>query len=204
MGIVTTIDDVAKWAQTSICDKVSLKVPPENGKDDAGYGVSYTLATPTAYPVYMPGKERTQPPFPGPVPGLCVQLVEGKDFRQASHIKFGFLFAAWNPGTHGMDIFRPNGEGGYSQWNVEEALAYYQRRGEGWRDVWNFVDIALRELESTEIIGRGRVDREAGIEYGPITIEDSVPVLYPYWYAWLTFTLATNPIGINDDIESLL
>jgi hypothetical protein len=203
MSVVNTIDEITAWAQKEICDSVLLKLPKE-GTDDHRYNEQYELVHPIAYPFYLPSKEGTAPQFEGPVPGLCVQLVNGKDMRLTGTLKVGFLFATWNPGVHGKDIFRPEGGGLFTQWSDSEAMAYYKRAQEGWRDAYNFVDTALHALGSTERIGDVRIDHEAGTEYGPLTIEDSVPILYPYWYAWLTFTAERRSSGINPDIEKFL
>ena len=56
MDIVQIIDDVTEWAQANICDKVQLKVPPENDADAVDENYEYELVTPQGqvpYPVAL-------------------------------------------------------------------------------------------------------------------------------------------------------
>ena len=86
--------------------------------------------------------------MPAPIPSVCVQIVEGTDSLTMSSrsIKIRLCFSAWDPGYHGRDIFKPknDGSGAYVQWQNEEAAAFFEKNGEGWRDAWNFVYTALR------------------------------------------------------------
>ena len=91
-------------------------------------------------------------------------------------------FGAWNPGLHARDIYVPKGQG-YDQ----ETAAEYQRTADGWQDVLSFVDTALREIESEANIAGYRVVEEEGVKYG--LLDESLEGNYPYWFAWVSFTL---------------
>lgn len=49
MTVVEIVDQVTAWAQKEICDKVRLKMPPENDKDSDSTGYEYTMVTPIAF-----------------------------------------------------------------------------------------------------------------------------------------------------------
>lgn len=188
MAIVDMMEKVTAWAQEAICAKVKLKLPNDKAVD-ASYNEGYTLVHPAAFPLYVPTKDRIAPRVAAPIPSLCVQLLSGQDKADKGTMRLRFMLNAWDPGLHGPDVFHPAGDGQYTQWNGEEAMAYYERRSEGWHDVWHFVDTALRELESTAIVGGFRLVREAGIEYGPLQEDGAIPDYYPYWFAWISFTI---------------
>ena len=158
MSIVNSIETVREWLGSTVCPMVQLKLPP-------------TTARPTPPPLqagqpdrvlaFVPSKDRLPPKVPAPIPSVCVQIVEGTDSLTMSSrsIKIRLCFSAWDPGYHGRDIFKPknDGSGAYVQWQNEEAAAFFEKNGEGWRDAWNFVDTALRMIENAEYIGPLRV-----------------------------------------------
>ncbi len=131
--------------------------------------------------------------LPAPIPSVCVQLVEGDDnlIESARKIRIRLYFSAWDPGTHGPDLFhkKNDGSGGYIQWYNDEAMAYFRKSGDGWMDAWNFVDTAIRKIENSEYLSSLRVTKENGIKFGPLSEQDSVPDFYPYWFAWVEFSV---------------
>ena len=150
MSVVHVIDTLTEWARQNICEQINLKVPPENtAPDDSGY--SYNLATPAAFAMYVPTSDKLPPGSHPPFPSLCVRFVTGQDVPAdgGGSVEVQFCFSAWDPGTHGEDEFLPNGDGTYRR---GKGGAFW-RNGDGWRDAWNFVDIALREVESVTNIG---------------------------------------------------
>lgn len=191
MSIVNSIEIVREWLAANVCPLVQLKLPDDNATD-ASY--PYKLVNPAAFSLFIPSKDRTPPKIAAPIPSVCVQIVQGKDDMIASTrgIKIRLCFAAWDPGYHGPDIFKPTGDGSgsYIQWNDEEAKALFLKNGEGWRDVWNFVDTALREIEDAEYINGLRLVKEDGITFGLFTEQDAVPDFYPFWYAWVELTVS--------------
>ena len=191
MSIVNSIEIVREWLAANVCPLVQLKLPDDNATD-ASY--PYKLVNPAAFSLFIPSKDRTPPKIAAPIPSVCVQIVQGKDDMIASTrgIKIRLCFAAWDPGYHGPDIFKPTGDGSgsYIQWNDEEAKALFLKNGEGWRDVWNFVDTPLREIEDAEYINGLRLVKEDGITFGLFTEQDAVPDFYPFWYAWVELTVS--------------
>jgi len=199
MTLVQSIDKVVAWLRENVCSQISLKLP-DDYRNDTGYEVEYI--TPAAFPLYVPGKDRLPPSVSAPIPSVCVQLMEGSDnlLKRKRQLQLRLCLACWNPGTHGREVLhtRPNENalGGYSYYKLDgEAAQTYTRNMEGWRDVFNFADIVLRELEGTEYIAGHRLVKESGIKYGLFTEEGNIWDYYPYWHNWITFTLEAGVVA---------
>ena len=207
MSVVYLIDTITEWAQQNICGEIRLKVPPENEDAAVDAGYEYKLANPVAFPMYVPSSEKLPPGVHSLFPSLCVRFITGEDTPSSGE---GFLdlqlcFSAWDPGLHGEDILLPNGQGGSKQWTGDEAAEYFRRTGDGWRDAWNFVDIALRALENVTHIAGYAIDRSTPIKFGPLTEQNEIADLYPTWFAWITFRV-TYPLSMRNiaDIQNFL
>ena len=207
MSVVTILDGVTGWARENICNQIKLKVPPANEKapDDAGY--EYQSVTPAAFTLFVPGKDKL-PTSISPFPSVCVRFVEGADNMAASHGSIGIelMFSTWSPGTHGKDILHPVPGDRWRavQWAGEKANAYFKRNADGWRDAWNFVDIALREIESATEIAGYEIDRSVPVKFGPLSEQEAIPDFYPFWFAWVTFAVKYPLRRNNRNIENLL
>lgn len=206
MSVVFLVDKVTKWTQENICDKIMLKSPPrdEDAPTDADY--DYQLVVPQAFPMYVPTSEKLPPKIRSPFPSVCVRFTAGEDNAAAER---GFLdmqlcFATWDTGIHGEDILLPNGDNTFRQWTGEEADAFFKRTGGGWRDAWNFVDIGLRALESVTHIDGLAIDRATPIKFGPLTEQESIPDLYPTWFAWISFRVNYPLVRNIQDFNNLL
>ena len=193
MTLVQSIDNVVDWLRENVCSQISLKLP-DDYKNGAGYDVEFV--NPAAFPLYVPGKDRLPPSVPAPIPSVCAQLMEGSDdlLKRNRQIQIRLCLACWNPGEHGGELRRAhenaNALGGYSYYAVKgEAAKTYARNMEGWRDSFNFADLALKELESAEYIAGHRLVKESGIKFGLFTEEGNIWDYYPYWHSWITFTL---------------
>ena len=194
MSVVHIIDTLTQWAKSNICSQIKLKVPPSNDAAvDAGY--DYKLVTPTAFSMYVPTSDKLPPSILSPFPSLCVSFVNGEDetANGKGFLNVQFLFSAWDPGLHSKDWLIPTQNNTWKCWECEEAENYFQRTADGWRDAWNFVDIALRKLESTTNIEGFVIDRTTPIKFGPLNEQEAVPELYAAWFAWLTFRV-TYPL----------
>lgn len=187
MSVVHVIDTLAEWAKQNICDKVLLKMPPAN-TDPVDGEYDYELVKPSVFPMYVPTSEKLPPNIHSPFPSLCVRFMKGADEinKNSGYVDVQFCFSAWDPGTHGKDVVHPNGDGTYSR---KLDSSEYERNGNGWRDVWNFVDTALRAVESVTSIGGYTIDRETLVEYGPLTEQEAIPDFYPFWFAWISFRI---------------
>jgi len=203
MSIVDNLERIRQWAESAICEQVNLKRPDDDSVDSS---YQHTLVHPSAFVLYVPSKDRMPTDMVAPIPSLCIQLIEGEEQISAKKgtLRVRFCFATWNPGNHGKDIFLPRGDGTFKLWDTEEAKRYYLRHSEGWKDAWNFVDTALREIESADNISGLRVIKEEGIKYGPVTEQDSVPDFYPYWFAWVSFALEYGVIRCSNEFQQFL
>jgi hypothetical protein len=206
MSVVHVIDTLTEWAQRNICDHVQLKKPPMNLEaNDEGY--SYETVKPAVFPMYVPTSEKLPPSIHSPFPSLCVRFLKGSDDLKGSkgYLDVQFCFSAWDPGTHGQDIVHAYGATPYSEQGKQEAT--FERNGNGWRDVWNFVDTALRAVESVTKIGGYTIDRETPVEFGPLTEQEAIADYYPFWFAWMSFRV-NYPLQRNvkdlKDVEKYL
>lgn len=203
MSVAHLIDTVTEWARLNICDHIKLKMPPANTEaNDADY--DYKEVNPAAFPMYVPTSEKLPPNVHSPFPSLCVRFFAGEDTMATNKgaVDLQLCFSAWNPGTHGEEIFLPKGDGTFTKGG---AVPYdFSRDANGWRDVWNFVDIALRAVESTTRIGDYAVDHSTPIKFGPLTEQEAIPDFYPFWFAWVTFRVTYPLRRNNEDLQNFL
>lgn len=197
MSVVHVLDTLAEWARNNICNHVLLKLPPENTEaNDEGY--NYSLVNPAVFTMYVPTSEKLPPNIHSPFPSLCVRFIKGSDELSGNtgHLDVQFCFSAWDPGLHGPDIFQPNGDQTFQRQQVENSK--FVRNGDGWRDAWNFVDTALRAVESVASIGGYTIDRETPVEFGPLMEQEAIPDLYPFWFTWMSFRV-NYPLRRNNE-----
>lgn len=206
MSVVQILDDVTTWARENICSKVALKMPPADDSAAVDADYTYKLVTPAAFTLYVPTKDKLPPKVPSPIPSLCVRFIEGREglAAEGGDITIQFAFSTWDVGLHGEDIYKAQADGSFARWSGEEAAAYFSRASDGWRDAWNFVDTALRAIESTTGIAGCYLDRQSPIEYGPLSDQEGIPDYYPYWFCWVNFTLRYPITRNTDDINTYL
>lgn len=124
--------------------------------------------------------------------------------KNESSLTFELSFCAWNPGVHGKDILLSGKDCmTFKEWSGKEADRYFDIDGQGWRDVWNWIDTGMYALRNTEEIDGIVIDRSTPITFGPYTDQESVIDLYPYWIGWISFK-TKMPIIKNSRIEELL
>ena len=206
MTNVSIIDGVVAWAQENICDQILLKLPDDDANDSNSVG---ERIAPTAFPMFVPAKDRLAPKVAAPIPSLCVQIKEGKDTLNDGKrtLKMRFSLAAWNPGEHGAEVVVPHETEGavggkiYKKQSDPQEAAKYSRNMDGWRDLWNFADKALHALEGAEFIAGLRLVKETdGITYGPFTEEGAIWDYYPYWFLWIDFVLECGVVHAEPEI----
>lgn len=204
--VVTALDSVTAWVQGNICEKIRLKKPPidENAATDAGY--EYELITPHAFPFFVPTQDKIRLPAVAPIPSVCVRVADGSfDLTKSrQNISFDLCFSTWSTGTHGKDIFKPIDRMTYARWTGKDADAFFEKNGDGWRDAWNMVDIALREIRSTTNIGGLAVDRSVPVTFSPLKEQEAIPDYYPFWFAVLTFSTVDDMRVNIDDVQNFL
>ena len=197
MSIVKILDEVTAWAEQNICSKILLKVPPKNTEpNDDGYPCN--MANPVAFTMYVPTEDKLPKGIPSAFPSLCVRFIEGVDdiANMTGTIGIQLLLSAWNPGTHTTDFLSVQ-EGDPLHWQTApDAGTKFERNGEGWRDIWNFTDLAVHAVESVTNIAGYQIDRSIPVKFGPLTEQEAVPDFYPFWFTWVTFQL-TYPLMRN-------
>ena len=207
MSVVTTIDDVTEWVRNNICPKVRLKVPPEENEPmDEEAAEAYKLVHPAAFAMYVPTSEKLPPGVVSRIPSICVRVLEGEDDVKAREgtIRLQLAFSTYDHGIHGKDVFKPVLPNVMEQWTGPESDAYFLRNGGGWRDAWNLVDIALAEIESAATIGGLRLDLTQPIAFGPLKDQEGIPDFYPFWFAWVEFSLTRKLIRHTGEYDNFL
>lgn len=180
MAVVKQLDKIKNWLETEICPQFKFKQADDENVDVT---YPYELVNPNVFIMYVPpieliGTHR--------VPCICIQFEEGNEsMAEASGVlNLRLQFAIFNPGEHTEDNFKINTE--------------------GWRDVWNFVDYITRKLRDTELIEDLRIVKENGIKYGPFSASGQIPDTYPYYYAWMTFSVEYGIQSSKAQIRELL
>lgn len=215
MAVVDALDKVGKWLGERVCPRVKLKIPPEdrNARQDEGY--DYKLGLPQVHVLYLPTAKTKPPGVHYTAPGIVVQPVEGNDdlTTQSRDMRVRLSFLTWDPGRHGPDTFYPR-PGEPLPRGVDPTRAYgmfaqpnepaFQATHEGWRDAWNLMDVAIREVENAEAIEGMAVSRNAKVSYGPYLFDEAPVDFYPYWMLWAEFTIS-EPLRRNrQDIDTLI
>ena len=182
MTVIKILEEVRNWLDSEICGNFTFKKDPGKDKSiDAGY--NHELVKPKAFILY--------PPFDEKFPSITVQFGNGiqSKFEENGELKLRFLFATWNPGLHYKDGETPA----------------FELNTEGWRDVWNFVDYTLIKLTNTNSISsKIRIKHEDKISFGPMAENETIPNYYPYWCAWIEFTIQYGINSTNEDITNLI
>ena len=190
MTIVAILDAVTAWAQQNICSKIQLKVPPKlTEPNDDDY--QYKLANPVAFTMYVPAEDKLPENIPSAFPSLCVRFIQGEDNLSTMKGTIGIqlLLSAWSPGTHTQDALLVNPNDPF-QWHAQpEEKVKFTRNGDGWRDIWNFTDVAVQAIESVTNISGYVIDRSSPVKFGPLTEQEAVSDFYPFWFTWVSFQL---------------
>ena len=148
--------------------------------------------------MYVPAEDKLPKNIPSAFPSLCVRFIEGTDdlATMKGTIGIQFLLSAWSPGTHGAEQYISK-QGDFYSWTPDPATEkQFQRNGEGWRDIWNFTDIAVQAVESVTEIAGYEIDRSVPVKFGPLTEQEAISDYYPFWFTWVTFQL-TYPLRRN-------
>lgn len=179
MSVVNTLDKVTEWVKENICSEIKLKMPPADDRAPTDAGYDYVLVTPSAFPLFVPTSDKLPPGALSPFPSVCVRFLEGEESltEHSGTIGLQLCFSTWSTGLHSEDIVdgAPNGK--------------FTRNYDGWRDAWNFVDIALRKLGNSTTVGGFELDRSVPIKFGPLTEQGAIVEAYPLWFAWISFSI---------------
>lgn len=180
MTVVKQLENIKDWLQTEICPNFKFKRPNDDNVD-ATY--QYEKVNPNVFILYVPPEEICKTHR---VPSICIQFddVEEKMTDAGGKLSIKLQFTTFNPGQHSEDG--------------------YTRNTEGWRDVWNFVDFIIEKIRNTEQINDLRIVKEDGIKCGPASDNGQIPSYYPYYLAWMTFSVEYGIPSSKKDIKHLL
>ena len=195
MSIAHMLDGITAWVQENICNGVDMKVPPEDDLAPVDEGYKYQRTTPTAFPLFVPARDKRPPAVLSPFPSVCVRFLDGEeriDVRKGS-AEIQLCFSTWSPGTHKADVI-----------GAKKNEKAFSRNMDGWRDAWNMVDIALREIGSSLNVGGYELDRSVPVKYGPMTEQGDIVEAYPLWFAWVSFSIHYHLLRNVEEIENEL
>ena len=185
MAVVRQLDKLKTWLETEICPQFKFKQADDKNVDVT---YPYELVNPNVFIMYVPPKELIGEA--NRVPSICIQLEDGSEsMAEASGVlNLRLQFATFNPGNH-------------YDYGIDRV---FDTNVEGWRDVWNFVDYTMMKIRNTELIDDLRIVKENGIKYGPISDQGQIPNFYPYYFAWMTFSVEYGIPSSKAQIRELL
>ena len=212
--VLQSIDSVTAWVQEHVCEHFRLKLPT----DQLTATGDVTVVAPRAYSMYLPQTDEATSPSDRPThPSVLVQLLPSSDTRQDQReLQIRLSFTTYSIGTQQGELYVPADDAGQpADGTISQSFRkldptewqqpHYRRNEEGWRDAWNMIDYALREIEQATQIGLLRLDRSKAIEFGPYSSDDDpIWTYYPYWGGWITFWLTGDPPNENWDTLSRL
>ena len=182
MAIVKQLDIIKSWLEKEICSHFEFKQADDENVD-ASY--KYKLVNPSVFILYVPPKEILGEDE-NRVPSICIQFDDGQESLtdKGGTLNIRLQFSIFNPGMH-----------------TEYG---YKRNTEGWRDVWNFIDYTMERIRNTELIDGLRIVKENGIKCGPIEDNGQIPNFYPYYFAWMSFSVEYGIPTSKEEIRHLL
>lgn len=174
--IIKILDDTREWCQSELCTTFKFKVAPkENEPEDDTY--NYRREYPKAYTLY-PDKDNKYP-------SVTVQFTDSTIKGALSETQINLLFAVWNNGSHYLD---------------DADVPSFKENYEGYRDVWNWIDLALSKILETEYIGEHiRIKKEGGVKVTPIKEDGTIPNFYPVFGASISFSVEYSAQQVQDE-----
>lgn len=191
MTVTQSINKITEWLNKGVCTKYKFKVPPDMDKH-MGDRYEYQEVNPHAFPLFMPPKDKLPPDIKTNIPSITVQLNSGSDdlSAQSREMTITLGISVWNPGTHSQDVF-----------NTDEE-SDYKSGYDGWMDCWNFLDGILQALESAESIYGLSIGKN--ISYGPYKQQESIADYYPFWFAYIQFSVITDSLHNVEEEKEIL
>lgn len=183
MTVINILNEVQSWFKREVCPNVNFKKPPLADESDTEF-YDYELVQPDAYIMYPPNENK--------FPSVTIQTSGGdyNKLKQTGEVKLRFLFATWNTGKHIID---------------EGNVPTFEPDNKGYIDVWNFIDYVLNRLSDVDYIGEGvRLKHEDGIQFGPMTEQDTMVNYYPYWCGWISCTVHYGKSTTKEDLSEFL
>lgn len=215
MSVVDSLETMASWLREHACEGVKLKpMDPDAPEDDA---FDYQLVKPEVHTLMVPSHKHKPPGMVATVPAIVIQLTGIKDDgkTQLREIGLRLSFTAFDPGIHAEDMIVPiegerSSKGFGPVYRLDDGRKFTVNY-DGWRDAFNFMDRAVRVIESAGAIGDYPLKPGSEINLGNYEYQDSADELYPFWLCWCSLTvlepLVRNheiPKTRNQQIEELL
>lgn len=181
MAVIKQLDKIKSWLEAEICPQFKFKQADDENIDVT---YNYELVNPSVFILYVPPIELIGEA--NRVPSICIQFDDGNESLASASgvLNLRLHFSTFNPGEHAKDSFNINTD--------------------GWRDVWNLVDFTAKKLRETELINDIRIIKENGIKYGPFSAQGQIPQFYPYYYAWMAFSVEYGIPSSKAQIRELL
>lgn len=176
-----------------------MKKPPKD-REPTDDKYAYELIHPYAFPLYLPTKDNLPPKAACTFPSICVQLEYGTDDGTNREMNINLGFGAWSPGIYPDDWVIPG--------EAPEDTEVFSKSMEGWRELWNFIDVTAAAIEEAIYIGRDETERveivRDGMEFGPYSEEDSIPSFYPHWFGYFKFKVRSTILRNRQEIAQFL
>lgn len=198
MTITDSLIKISDWLNREVCSCFMFKNEPPQGQPITDQ-YEYKEVNPQAFPFMVPARDKLPPNITVNMPSVCVQIVDGSDevARGKRDININLGIATWNPGVHSKDIYYPKG-------TEPDEPEKYRSGYDGWMDTWNFIDATIRKLESITKIDNLYLAPDIPIRFGPYKEQDTIPDFYPHWFGYIQFTVRSDFIRNNKEIEDLL
>ena len=194
MTVTDSIIKICDWLNEGVCKSFAFKKEPsQNRPIDAKY--EYEEVHPHAFPLFIPAKDKLPPKVEVNMPSICVQILEGSDdvAKGKRDISIQLGVSTWNPGTHIQDVYGP----------VTDIKPF--RSGyDGWMDTWNFIDAIVRKIESMTGIDGLYLALDVPVRMGPFKEQDAIADYYPHWFGYIQFTLRSDFMRHNAEVDEFL
>lgn len=208
MTVINAIEDVKKLLEMRVAPNITLLVP--SGIDGKEYTEKY--ANPKVFELFEPENGRLPEGVEYTTPNIVVQFSQGREniATNKKGIDIVLAFSTWRPGDYrtlnnleykGIEVGTEGAKIEFAG-EIEKTLI---RNENGWKDVYNLMELSKKEIISAGKIGNFVLDAATDIKYGPYTKDGALVDFYPYYHLWMSFTLISIPTPMmRDEIEELL
>ncbi len=173
--IMKMLEDTKVWAEKELCSTFKFKVQPINRAEDDNY--DYCREYPKAYVLYPNVNNR--------YPSVTIQLSNSEILNGRETARINLLFAIWNNGHH---------------YNDDGDVPVFEPNQEGYKDVWNWVDLSLQKLLKTEYVGNYiRIKHEESIAVNSAKEDGTIPNYYPIFGASISFSVEFATQQVQDE-----
>lgn len=177
MSTISVLESLQSFLLERVTPTIKLQKPNDNKIQE------YELVDPQAHVGWLPPNGYLPEGMESAIPCLVVGLDEGSLDPTDKEFKIRISAAVFSPGLHA-----PNGSG--------EII--YTPDFQGYMDLLNLIDRTLNQLNKNPIIN-GKLTINGPVKFGMYQEQP-----YPYWYGWITFTVAKPSIPPAEIVRNLL